>query len=353
MHVSIRRYTIGAGALDALAHRLDDEFVPAISQERGFLGYVAVDTGEGTVETISIFTDAQAARRSDALAAEYVAGSLEEFEPVRTGTTGGEVLVSRLTPSLLEPEHRWRTQRARARQASEAAPVWVVGATGRTGRQIAERLLERRIPVRALVRDAARGRAVLPWNTKQFVGDLRRRETLGAPMEGVGAMIIATCGGAGPDNSPVIVDYFGTAHLMKEAAAAGVGLVIYVSSIYASRADHYQDVEPTSLGWKARAEEIVRDSGVPYCVVRAGWLTDGPAGEALALSQGDVAEGSLSRADLADVCVQLVSLEDARGKTFEVVAAPGGERRPLESALAELHQDGVHRTTGAPAQALG
>ena len=154
-------------------------------------------------------------------------------------------------------------------------------------------------------------------------------------------MIVATCGGAEQDNSPFVVDYFGTEHLMKNAAAEGVGLVIFVSSIYASRPDHYQDVEPTSLGWKARAEEVVRASGVPYCIVRAGWLTDGPAGEALAVSQGDIAEGHLSRADLADVCAQLLVLEDARGKTFEVVASHGGEGRPLESAIADLKPDRV------------
>ena len=128
---------------------------------------------------------------------------------------------------------------------------------------------------------------------------------------------------------------------MKNAAAEGVGLVIFISSIYASRPDHYQDVEPTSLGWKARAEEVVRASGVPYCIVRAGWLTDGPGGEALTLSQGDIAEGHLSRADLADVCARLLVLEDARGKTFEVVASHGGEGRPLESALADLKPDRV------------
>jgi nucleoside-diphosphate-sugar epimerase len=60
---------------------------------------------------------------------------------------------------------------------------------------------------------------------------------------------------------PVLVDHFGTEHLIKQATAAGVGLVVFVSSIYASRPGYDQDVEPTSLGWKARAEEVVRASG--------------------------------------------------------------------------------------------
>ncbi|MBI5103571.1 MAG: SDR family oxidoreductase [Solirubrobacterales bacterium] len=341
MYVSVRRYQIGAGSIDGLAHRLEEEFAPAISQEPGFLGYLAIDAGDGSVETVSVFVDAASAHRSDELAADYVAEYLSEFEPTRTGVTGGDVLASRVTPAMLDAAHRWRAQRVRTRRESRPSPVLVVGATGRTGRQIVDRLLERHIPVHALVRDAARGRAVLPMTCRQFVGDLRRPETLAAAMDGVSAMIVATSGGAGHDNSPVVVDYFGTEHLMKNAVAEGVGLVVFVSSIYASRPDIYQDVEPTSLGWKARAEEVVRASGVPYCIVRAGWLTEGPGGEALALSQGDVAEGHLTRADLADVCARLLALEDARGKTFEVVAARGDEGRPLESAVNDLEPDRV------------
>lgn len=288
MYVSIRRYRMAAGSIDALAHRIDGEFAPAISQEPGFVGYVAIDTGDGTVETVSVFADEASAHRSDELAAEYVAENLTEFELTRTDVTGGQVLVSRASPRILHPAGRWRTGRARAASAARDAPVLVVGATGRTGRQIVDRLLERHVPVHALV-----------------------------------------------------VDYLGTGHVMKEAATAGVDLVVFVSSIYASRPDHYQDVEPTSLGWKARAEERVRESGLAYCIVRAGWLTDGPAGEALVLSQGDTGEGHLSRADLADVCTRLLTVDDARGKTFEVVAAREGERTPLEAAIAALTPDSV------------
>jgi uncharacterized protein YbjT (DUF2867 family) len=341
MYVSVRRYVVGAGSVDALAHRLEDEFAPAISLEPGFLGYLAIGTGERTVETVSVFLDVVSGRRSDELAAEYVAENLTEFQLTRVDVTGGEVLASRMTPAMLEAAHWWRECRARARRESRAAPVLVVGATGRTGRQIVDRLLELQVPVHALVRDAARARALLPRAAQLVVGDLRRRETLAGSMAGVGAVVVAVAAGAEPDNTPIVVDYFGTQHLMNEAVAAGVGLVVFVSSIYSTRPDHYLDVEPTSLGWKARAEEVVRASGVPYCIVRAGWLTDGPAGRALSFSQGDTSEGQLSRSDLADVCAQLLLLEDAPGKTFEVVTARRAEPTALETAIAGLKPDDV------------
>lgn len=219
------------------------------------------------------------------------------------------------------------------------APVLVVGATGRTGRLIVARLLERRVSVRAVVRDAAKGGEVLPSDVPQFVADVRRAETLMEPMAGVGAMIIATCGSAHSDNDAEKVDYYGTRNLIEQAVAADVELVVFISTIYASRPEHYQDVEPTSLGWKARAEEVTRESGIPYCIVRSGWLTDGGGGQPLAVSQGDTAEGRISRADLADLCTQLLFVPEARGKTFEVVAAPAGQASSLRSAITALAPD--------------
>ncbi len=199
--------------------------------------------------------------------------------------------------------------------------------------------VEGRVSVHALVRDPAKGHEVLPPDVPQFVGDVRRSETLTEPMAGAHSVISVACGGAERDNSLEMVDYCGTRHLIQQASAADVDLVVFVSTIYASRPDHYEDVEPTSLGWKARAEEVIRGSRLPYCIIRPGWLTDGDGGEPLAVSQGDTVEGRISRADLADVCTQVLFLRDARGKTFEVVTARAGQAPDLASAFAALKAD--------------
>ena len=115
MYASARHYTMGAGSLDALMHRVDTEFAPAISQEPGFVGYFMLDTGDATVETVSIFRDRASAEQSNELAADYVRENLGEFELTRTAISGGEVLVSRLTAEVLDDAHRWRSGRARRR----------------------------------------------------------------------------------------------------------------------------------------------------------------------------------------------------------------------------------------------
>jgi hypothetical protein len=117
MYASVRRYTMGAGSIDSLMHRVDQEFAPAIGQEPGFVGYFALDTGDATVETISLFHDKAFAEKSNELAADYVRENLGGFELTLTEISGGEVLVSRVTAEALEAAHRWRTERARLRSS--------------------------------------------------------------------------------------------------------------------------------------------------------------------------------------------------------------------------------------------
>jgi hypothetical protein len=117
VYASVRHYAMGAGSIDSLMHRVDQEFAPAISQEPGFVGYLALDTGNATVETISIFHDKASADESNQLAADYVRQNLGEFELTRTAVSGGEVLVSRVTAGALDDAHRWRTERARLRSS--------------------------------------------------------------------------------------------------------------------------------------------------------------------------------------------------------------------------------------------
>ncbi len=121
MYASVRHYKMGAGSIDSLMHRVDEEFAPAISQEPGFVAYVALDTGDATVETVSIFHDEAAADASNDLAADYVRENLGEFGLTLTGVSGGEVFVSRVTAEALDDAHRWRSDRARRRALSATA----------------------------------------------------------------------------------------------------------------------------------------------------------------------------------------------------------------------------------------
>lgn len=165
-------------------------------------------------------------------------------------------------------------------------------------------------------------------------------------------MIIATAGGIGHANSAELVDYFGTGNLIRQALASHVDLVIFISTLGATRPEHYLDAEPTSVGWKAQAEELIRASGVPYCVVRAGWLRDVAGGFPLSVSQGDTADGWISRTDLAEVCTRLLLIPAAVGKTIDIVTARERPASDLEVAIEAAQPDTAVQTEGRTAASL-
>jgi hypothetical protein len=92
MFASVRRYE-GTPAVDELMRRVEEGFVPRISQAAGFLAYYALDAGNGVVLSVSIFDDEAGGKESDRLAADYVQANLAPLLPNRPQITAGAVRV--------------------------------------------------------------------------------------------------------------------------------------------------------------------------------------------------------------------------------------------------------------------
>jgi uncharacterized protein YbjT (DUF2867 family) len=75
------------------------------------------------------------------------------------------------------------------------------------------------------------------------------------------------------------------------------------------------------LTWKLRGEEAVRESGLPYTIIRPCALTEEPGGKALGVEQGDNIRGKVSREDIAELCLQVLEQPKACYVTFEVKEA--------------------------------
>ncbi|XP_051128664.1 protein HIGH CHLOROPHYLL FLUORESCENCE PHENOTYPE 173, chloroplastic [Andrographis paniculata] len=72
------------------------------------------------------------------------------------------------------------------------------------------------------------------------------------------------------------------------------------------------------LTYKLKGEDVLRESGVPYTIVRPCALTEEPAGADLIFDQGDNITGKISREEIARICIAALDSPYARGKTFEV-----------------------------------
>ncbi|MCL7040755.1 hypothetical protein MKW94_012121, partial [Papaver nudicaule] len=65
-------------------------------------------------------------------------------------------------------------------------------------------------------------------------------------------------------------------------------------------------------------EDLIRESGIPYTIVRPCALTEEPAGADLIFEQGDNITGKISREEVARICVAALESPYACDKTFEV-----------------------------------
>jgi len=255
--------------------------------------------------------------------------------------------------------------------------VVVVGAGGRTGREVLARLLTAGRDVVGVVRSEKKaqslaralaggagpdGRVLGEAEVAQSlsVGDLAGG--LEATLAGAGALVV--CSSATPrikkrsilkmlvkkasfglffgksrpsfrfppGGMPREVDYEGTLALIRAAKAAGVGHVVVVGSMGGTQPDNFlnQIGDGSILAWKRAAElELVR-SGLPYTIVHPGGLLDEPAGQRELVVGVDDAlletqTRSVPRGDVAEVCVRCVGAPWALNRAFDLASKPPTE----------------------------
>src|SRR5829696_5033400 len=103
MYAMIRRYRMVAGSIDDLMHKVDTQYADRLQEQLDILHYQAIDTGDGTIMTVTVFEDEERFRRSDAAA--RVREGLAEFRVEEIDALAGEVMVSRASEKVLRAVH--------------------------------------------------------------------------------------------------------------------------------------------------------------------------------------------------------------------------------------------------------
>ncbi|MDP2580436.1 NAD(P)H-binding protein [Shimia thalassica] len=175
-------------------------------------------------------------------------------------------------------------------------PILVLGATGKTGSRIAQRLEDKGLPVRR----GSRGAAIpFDWNTP---------DTWDAVLAGVSSVYISYYPDIAVPGGVEAVSAF-----TEQARAAGVGKIVLLTG----RGEYHAQ----------RAEEVVRNSGLPFTIVRAAWfaqnfsegaLHDPVMAGVLPMPGGDVQEPIVDVDDIADVAVAALADAGHDGETYEV-----------------------------------
>ena len=191
----------------------------------------------------------------------------------------------------------------------------VIGATGATGREIVKQALQAGHQVTALVRVASK--AEFPAGVTKAVGDVLDGDSLARALSGQEAVISALGSGpTGPFKEMTLLSE-GTRNLISAMQGQNVSRLVCITGIGAGESKGHGPwwydwlVQPLMLRGvyvdKTRQENLVRQSGLDWTLVRPGALTNGPAkGSEAVRVLTDLTgfhAGFISRADVAAFCL--------------------------------------------------
>lgn len=219
--------------------------------------------------------------------------------------------------------------------------ILIAGGTGRTGRIIVTKLRANGLQPHLLIRDSAKAEALFGAGVNLLQVDISDPEALLEPMRGMDA-VISAMGTRTPvgRNCPKRVDYQGVANLVRAAQMTQVKRFILISSIAVTHPEHPLNRFGRVLDWKFNSEEVLRQSGLAYVIVRPGGLMDTPGGrQSLLIGQGDQIKGTLSRTDLAEICLQALKDPFPTHVTFEVIETKKIGERNWPGMFAALTPD--------------
>ncbi len=202
--------------------------------------------------------------------------------------------------------------------------IVVVGASSGTGRLVAQLALARGGEVVAVSR---RGCDVA--GVTQLRGDASRAEVCEAALAGGADAVVVTVGGT--DDNPANRTDVTRSILARMAARSRAPRLIVQSSLGAGDSARFlpgpvrllaTTVLRAALADHTSQEELVRDSGLRWTIVRPGGLTDKPAtGRVMALEEPGKLSRTIPRADVAAFILDCVDDEGAVGHAFALGTA--------------------------------
>ncbi|RZM82254.1 SDR family oxidoreductase [Leptolyngbya iicbica] len=222
---------------------------------------------------------------------------------------------------------------------------FVAGASRGVGFEVVKGLRQQGCRVMALLRtDDARSQ-LAALGADVYIGDALDPDVMKAAVQCFGDesfVVVTTLGGKGFTRDEPRADYLGNRNLIDAVKALPCERFILVSSIgvresaVALPEQVLETLRPALLA-KAKAEEHLMASGLPFTIVRPGGLLSEPAtGNGIVVTDERVA-GSITRADVADLVIRCLRSPDA---VNQVLSAVDRDRlrseQPIEAAILAL-----------------
>lgn len=218
--------------------------------------------------------------------------------------------------------------------------ILLVGATGRLGRAVAERLLGEGVVFRAACRDPKKARWLHDRGVEVVPLDLESAAAVAGLLDGTSRVVTCIHGLLGKSRQAIRrVDIDGHRLLIDAAAEAAVQRFVYISALGASPG------HPSEF-WRAKAhtEKYLKASGLNYVILRPSAFMDLYAHDLIGaavlrgrtvilLGAGTTPRNMIAVSDVADVAVKALAREDLGCRSIDV----GGADNPTEREVAALY----------------
>lgn len=193
--------------------------------------------------------------------------------------------------------------------------ILVVGATGTTGKKIVNLLKSSTYfePV-AMVRKESQVKEFSDQNVKTVLADLEGDVSF--TTANIDKVVFAAGSGG---KMVVTIDQEGAKKMIDAAKNNKIKKFVMLSSMGADAPDEASDLQKY-LKAKHNADEYLKDSTVPYAIVRPGALTNDHGDSKIEIGSNLNKKGSISRDDVAQVLTRTLHDDAALNKTFEIIS---------------------------------
>lgn len=198
--------------------------------------------------------------------------------------------------------------------------IAITAASGQLGRHVVEDLLKEVAPkdVVAIVRNPAKISDLAERGVQVRAADYNDKAAFEKALAGVEKLLLISSSEVGQRAAQ-------HRNVIEAAKAAGVKLIAYTSVLHA-------DTSPLGLaGEHIETEKMLKESGLPFVLLRNGWYTENyiasvPPALQHGVFIGSAAEGkiaSAARADYAAAAAKVLTLDNQGSKVYELAGDRG------------------------------
>jgi len=187
--------------------------------------------------------------------------------------------------------------------------VLVTGATGTIGRDVAKRLSEEGVSVRAGVRDQAKARKQFGADIALAPFDFENEKTFSAVLEGIEKVFLLP---------PLLPNQLEVMNVFVDAAKrAGVQHIVKLSAIGID-----DETQPTAIKWHSANEQHIRESGVAFTFLRPNSFMQNfftyfpPRNGAIYLPWGNGMASFVDTVDIASVAAKALTSDGHGGRIY-------------------------------------